>query len=236
VDADDPDQVITGRYGSGSLFRATPVVFVRVATLPVSRVDVTRVELQPAEVGYLDRLVGYLRRLVDDPLVREAIEVSSGRLSETLDRICDGAGIDPSKVERAVLAATRYLLRMCSRPTPFGLLAGVAVGSFGAGAKVRIGTAHAKSVRVDAGWLSGFVEDALRRLEVRHAVRVVANDLGVVRGDRLILREGSVRHTPVVASALAHARSPVGYRELCDLLRAQFRPLGRMRSMGCSQS
>jgi hypothetical protein len=178
--------------------------------LPARRADITRVDLRPDEPGYAERLAGHLRALIDDPLVREAICVSSSSLASTLDKISQGRLPGTSQLERAVFATTRYLLRMCTRPTPFGLLAGVAIGTFDNEAKVRIGGEHTKSVEVDAGRLSALVEELQRHPDVRRDLRVSANDLCVVRGDRLVLtyvncapeksvqpRDGaSVRYTP----------------------------------------
>src|SRR5262249_47735621 len=100
----------------------------RISTFPAERSAPTQVRLAPGDLAARER---YLRELTADPVVREAIAVASSSLSTTLDALHAGRAVDPKKVRRACLAATSYLLRMTTRPTPFGLMAGVASTSFG---------------------------------------------------------------------------------------------------------
>ncbi|NEA34320.1 lantibiotic dehydratase [Streptomyces sp. SID13031] len=209
-----------------------PHVTARVAALPLGRADVTAVDLEPDRSGYTARMVDYLRQLTADPLVREAIAVSSSSLAESLDRISNDPTVEPAKLERAVMAASRYLLRMCSRPTPFGMLAGVAIGEFGRHTKVRVGVDHTRSVRVDGGWLSELIDEWQRRPEVLTKLRVEANSLAIVRGQRLVLNHvpwedneraaavqaASIRHLPIVATAMDRADRPIAYRDLVRAL------------------
>ncbi len=219
-----------------NVFSTEPAVVARIAALPAGRADATRIELSPDSPGYPERLGDYLRRLAADPFVREAIEVSSASLAGTLDKLAAGGRLPVAKLERAAFAATRYLLRMCTRPTPFGLLAGVTTGTFGASAKVRVGDQHVRSVRVDGGWLAALADELERQPEVRRRLKVQANDLCVARAGRLALTfvhgtqaqtfqpaaGPSIRYTPAVAAALELARRPIGYRQLCDDLRERF--------------
>ncbi|NUP22195.1 MAG: lantibiotic dehydratase [Streptomyces sp.] len=177
-----------------------------------------------------------LRETLRDPLLREALEVSSDSLAGILSRIEDGRPVEAARRRRAVMATTRYLLRMSGRPTPFGLLAGVAPATFGEAAKVRLGGSHTKGVRPDAGWLTTLLAAWERDPRVRSRLRVVANDLCVVRGDRLVLpyvrrggadsgkavKELSVRHTEPVRLAMEWAARPIPYAELVDRLKAAF--------------
>jgi thiopeptide-type bacteriocin biosynthesis protein len=221
------------------LFEVTGTAMARLATFPTGGADATRVDLEPDRPGYADRLRGYLDGLFADPAFREAVEVSSASLAAAVERLESGRPVELARLERTAFAATRYRLRMSSRPTPFGLLAGVAAVGFGddGDAVVRIGAAHEKFAQVDAGWLSSLVADWLRRPEVRRALRVTANELCTVRGDRLVLtyprgrerdgagqaaREVSVRHTAAVRAALAAAGRPVGYPALAATLAEEF--------------
>ncbi|GIJ60071.1 lantibiotic dehydratase [Virgisporangium aurantiacum] len=222
--------------------RFTPahVALLRVPTLPVTRSAATRVDL---DLDDPERLAGFLRTVLDDPVLREAVEVSSESLARTLGRLDHRLPVEPAKLRRAALAVTRYLLRMSGRPTPFGLLAGVAVARFddsetaGAATKVRFDTGHRKGVRPDAGWLSAVVAEWEGRSEVRRHLRVVVNDLCQIRGDRLVLpyvrraagtapgervQELSVRYTEPVRRAVTAAARPVAFRDLADRLAAAF--------------
>jgi lantibiotic biosynthesis protein len=230
--------------------RFTPahVALLRVPTLPATRSAATRVDL---DLDDSERLVGFLRTVLDDPVLREAVEVSSESLARTLGRLDHRLPVEPAKLRRAVLAVARYLLRMSGRPTPFGLLAGVALARFdgsettGAATKVRFSTGHHKGVRPDGGWLSALVAQSEGRPEVRRHLRVVVNDLCQVRGARLVLpyvrqnvgaaareravRELSVRYTEPVRRAVTVAARPVAYRDLVDKLAAAFPRVARDR-------
>lgn len=163
----------------------------------------------------------------------EAIEVASPVLARRVQSVCDGADLPTRDMRRVVLAVARYALRMTGRATPFGLFAGVAAARFGSVSEVRWG-GHRAVAHADAVWLATVVgglemdPDLLRRLSV------VANNMCMVRGDRLVLlrqrtgseppgvaSEVSVRRTRPVESAVARAQSPVRFTDLASALAAQ---------------
>ena len=71
------------------------------------------------------------QEVLQNPTIREAIYLASSSLFAELSRWETGQLTDPKKVHRLQLSLLKYLSRMCSRSTPFGLLAGVAVGQWG---------------------------------------------------------------------------------------------------------
>jgi thiopeptide-type bacteriocin biosynthesis protein len=215
-------------------FAVAAGALLRVATLPATRAADTWLDLDPADPEQSGPAAGYLRRLLADPVLREAVEVSSRSLAGTLDRVAAGAPPQPRALARAVFATTRYLLRAATRPTPFGLFAGVAMAGFagdGPGGdpagKVRLGTAHRRWARPDLGWLAALVDRWERDPAGLAGLRVVANDLCVLRGDRLVLPYGasateaqlaevSVRYRPPVRLAMTLAATPVRFADLVD--------------------
>lgn len=189
----------------------------------------------PADPGEAGQALDYLRRVAADPVLREAIAVSSATLAGTLDKITEGAPPKAAKLRRAANATMRYLSRMTHRATPFGLLAGVAPVRFDERPKVGVGTGHGKTARADYAWL----DTVLRPLRTDPAVlphlHVVANDLCRVRDGRLVLPYGTtaeerpahqepertVRNTGAVAFTLEAARAPVRFPDLLDALAAR---------------
>ncbi|TSB21182.1 lantibiotic dehydratase [Streptomyces benahoarensis] len=174
-----------------------------------------------------------LRGLAADPLFREAVEVASPSLAGLLARVVDaGQDADPARMRRAVRALASYRLRMSSRATPFGLMAGVAPVRFDAPAGspapavssvARLGAAHRRAVRPDRAWLTGLVADWERRPAVLRHLHVVANALCQVRGDRLVLpylpQTGEEENTErgsrnVQGASLKHSRVVAAVREL----------------------
>lgn len=199
----------------------------RVSTVPSAMAATTRVDLADAPA--------VLRAALADPVVREAVGLSSAALAATLRAMAEGRA-EPARVDRAARTVARYLLRMAGRPTPFGLYSGVAVATFDDATKVRLGTAHRKGVRVDAGWLTALLLRLEREPRVLRTLRVVTNDLCFTRGDRLVLpyvpddageelrsaRELSVRRTPPVAMAVERAREPIAVTALAAEIAAAF--------------
>ncbi|MEV0279768.1 lantibiotic dehydratase [Streptomyces sp. NPDC050610] len=120
-------------------------------------------------------------------------------------------------------------------------------------AQVRLGPAHRKSVRLERGWITALTASWTGRADVLNELRVSANNLCRVRGDRLALsylpledqsgeagapqenvREVSVRYTTAVQAALEAVRGrPLRYPELKRQLTQQFpaAPAGAVERM-----
>jgi lantibiotic biosynthesis protein len=187
------------------------------------------------DVASVEALTEFLSR-PGDPLFEEAVAVSSPSLAATIAAVRAGRPAKPGALRRAAGALARYQLRGASRSTPFGLFAGIALLGFGDRTSVDVGLAHRRAVGLDQEWLTGLLADWERRPEVRRVLRVVANNLAVVRGDRVIvsfvvdgegagirsMRERSVRHTPVVRAVLACTARPVRHGELCAEVARRF--------------
>jgi hypothetical protein len=168
--------------------------------------------------------------------VAEAISVASPVLASRVEALRDGVRPDAARVRRMVFSLARYLVRMRGRATPFGLFAGVAPLRFGTHAASRWTPAHHRSVRPDAGWLASVIARLESYPALRCRLRVVMNDLAVVRGDRLVVTwqphastlghprtvEVSVRHTPPVRMVRYSAVAPIRVGDLVDKLAAEF--------------
>ncbi|MFD0889897.1 lantibiotic dehydratase, partial [Streptosporangium algeriense] len=194
-------------------------------------------DLDPEDREQADRMVGYLRSAISDDAVFEAFTVSNPTLTGELVKIIEGRQIPFSRLRRMVYTVTKYLIRMSHRPTPFGLMAGVAPVAFGDNHGFEFRGPGEKLVQADSEWLLGAVTRWEGRPEVLSCLRLVGNDLAALRGDRLVLgyvRDGdgmgvmsrtqelSVRYTPAVRRAMELARRPVPYPELVGELAAAF--------------
>lgn len=169
-------------------------------------------------------------RVRDNEHARRAVVVSSLPLATSLLGPVR-AERDQRRLESSIL---RYLIRLSTRPTPFGLNAGVALGRWGPVTDVRLADgppdAHA---RVDMHALVHFVTALESRTEIREATRVIANPAVLHRAGRITLsgveavsganggENVTLRATGAVTRALAAARTPVPYDDLtADLLEA----------------
>jgi thiopeptide-type bacteriocin biosynthesis protein len=195
-----------------------------------------RVPLLPVDVGR--QLVRDLRGTSGDALadavdawaggrVRAALGVASPDFVRALRRP------NPSERERAKLRSklVRYVVRMSTRPTPFGLFAGVATADWATTTTIALAPDPPRArTRPDAGWLLEFTAELEARPEIRRDLKWYANPCAFVRSDRVFLPERaspapaadsaatsvSVRATGVVRRVLSLARQPTPYAELVD--------------------
>ena len=158
-----------------------------------------------------------------DPRVLRAIAVGSAELLAGLERSKPTAR-NASELKGKLL---RYLIRMSTRPTPYGLFAGVALGEWGPATDLALADCPPRTrTRPDMGWLLRLVLQLEAQPELRKGLRFVANPLAVVHAGRVFLSEQapagapgaappvSLRATGVVCRALAAARKPIAYPDL----------------------
>lgn len=168
--------------------------------------------------------------------IAQAIEVASPVLARRVREVCAGHEQRARQVRQAVVSVMRYLLRMTSRATPFGLFAGVAPMRFGAELAVRLGEGHHVVAQVDAQWLAEVITRLEGCRELRYRLPVVLNNLAFVRDGRVVVgcqqkpagsnrtepAEASVRHSRTVETVVQAARSPIRFGELAEKLGAEF--------------
>ncbi|SDF39826.1 mRNA interferase HicA [Lentzea fradiae] len=178
-----------------------------------------RVRLRPSEAGVRER--------VEAPMVREAVAVASPALSEAVGKLLAGHEPPDAAARRLRGALARYELRMAGRPTPFGLLAGVAVGRFAATADAGLGTHHRRHVHPDHGWLHEWATELEADPGVLAGLEVTANTLCTRHGGRLVVPRGTrlagVRRTPAVARMIEIAATrPIAVHELVRVVGKEF--------------
>ncbi|MEU9044901.1 MULTISPECIES: lantibiotic dehydratase [unclassified Kitasatospora] len=158
------------------------------------------------------------RDALADPRIRRALAIASPDLLEALQR----PGASPRDAARAELKLARYLIRMSTRPTPYGAFAAVSLAGWGERTTLSVrNDADRIRTRPDMGWLTDLCltldDDPAARADSRWAVGAHA----VERHGRLALADGgpaqstgSVRLTTAVREALRAARRPVPYAAL----------------------
>lgn len=101
-----------------------------------------------------------------DPAIYEALAVASPDLVGALSR--PGDAQQSTRRQRAAGSLARYLVRMATRPTPFGLCAGVALGSISARTDLALASRrrYRKRARPDMGWLLQMVESLESQSEI----------------------------------------------------------------------
>ncbi|MCP1308120.1 lantibiotic dehydratase [Paenibacillus tyrfis] len=206
----------------GSLFTTLPFFMIRMPLLPLESFRTIREG---------DFYIDSLQRLLDTDYVQEAIAVASPSLYEALPHL--ERRTDERKTKQAASSALKYISRMSTRPTPFGLFAGVAVGGFADTTDVRLNPTeyYRKRTRPDMEWLLQVVHRLEQRPEIVRQLRVTRNDAVQYTGGRLELlyptmagqakqaesgqdNKISVRATPPAVYALELADQPVKFEEL----------------------
>ncbi len=198
---------------SPTVFDSADVFLLRAPVLPSSS--------EPAYAGLSDS--GIVAAAADDPLMREALLLSSPTLARAVDEAAAGRRARPAQLRRLALSLLRYRLRMSRRATPFGLLAGSTVGAFGGGRPTAAltGGRH-KRVQPDLAWL-GALLDMRDTTAPPDGLKVVLNNICHRQGNRLVLpvtsrADGSVRRTVQltgpVESVVRRARRALPFGDL----------------------
>jgi thiopeptide-type bacteriocin biosynthesis protein len=135
------------------------------------------------------RLRERLQALLETPAVREAIFVASPDLDRAIERwLTDPANARSEATERAVV---RYVSRMASRATPFGLFAGSGVGAPGETTHLAVSARAAcrRHTRLDMDYLVALADALARDPALAPMVRYTPNSSLYRLGDRWRLVE-----------------------------------------------
>ncbi|SFT00731.1 lantibiotic dehydratase [Marininema halotolerans] len=127
-----------------------------------------------------------LKKLVQDPRIQEAIAIASPSLYKALGNLDSE---DAKKKRQAETSIMRYLSRMATRSTPFGILAGLSIGKLGDSteAKLHSSDQHIKRTRPDMEWLLALVAKLENRPAIIRQLRFTRNHAVQSSGRRLIL-------------------------------------------------
>lgn len=191
---------------------------------------VVRAPLLPAEFYSTIGNSKDLRTISALPEVRRALAVGSSALLAALDK-SELSARKSLQLERKLL---RYLIRMSTRPTPYGLFAGVALAGWGKTNLALEGPPHQLRTRPDMEWVLGLIQKLESRPEIRREVSFFVNPAIYLREGRVRLSERSsliesetptavsLRATAAVVHLLKIAREPISYLELQRRMEAEF--------------
>ncbi|MEK3660626.1 lantibiotic dehydratase [Paenibacillus sp. FSL F4-0236] len=166
-----------------------------------------------------------LEKIMEIKEIREAIQVGSISLYNRLDQIND-------KVSSSVL---KYLIRMSTRTTPYGLFSGINIGHFDTYSSIQLNNKKKfkKRMRPDMEWLYGVINNIGENREFVKFIKVKKNSLAYQIGDRLenpyvsnfgIINEKegelatSIRWTNLLELVMEHTQEFVEMRELVHII------------------
>ncbi len=166
-----------------------------------------------------------IQTLVAHPLVVQALTVASRDIFEGLTYIRRDE--TSRRAKRAYSGLFRYLTRMSTRPTPFGLFSGIAMGQFGPHTTLQLNSDTVQSTRTrpDMGWLLSLLEQIETESALMSHMNIVINQTAYITGGRAIIpyadiygkgdtRSITLRATPVVQYVFERARQPLPYQTL----------------------
>jgi thiopeptide-type bacteriocin biosynthesis protein len=155
-----------------------------------------------------------------DPRIRRALAIGSADLLDAIERR-QATSRDKARAETKL---ARYLIRMSTRPTPFGAFAAVTLAGWGdrTTLSLREDRDYIRT-RPDMGWLAGLCQALDSDAAIRAESLWMVNARAVERNGRLCLaddvtRTGSVRLTTAVREALRAARPPISHAKLREHL------------------
>ena len=223
---------VPGLVSHGSLYQSLGWVLVRAPLLPVEAYlglhqDSRGTGGPQARTSTQETLQ---RFLAADPRIAAAVAVGSPSLFDALER----SGLRGEDGGRCSAKLLRYLIRMSTRPTPYGVFAGVGIAGWGHETNLSIAPARPRTrTRPDMAWLLRLVFQLESRREVRAQLRYLVNPSAIARVGRVFLPAAaptadgtgpgptvSVRATRVVTKALDLARIPISHERLVTELAA----------------
>lgn len=172
----------------------------------------------------VETLRGYVHALQRVPYLAAAAALSGQDLDHAL------ANIDTLSLKRLRSLAkslTRLHIRMASRPTPFGVCAGIDLARFD-GTRTAVGQPlHQLRIRPDLGWLSSLTDGLETDPTTWQQLQLIRSDEFFVRDTRVVVpqpptSELTLRHSAIVKRALEFTASPVLAVDLLDRLKAGF--------------
>lgn len=151
----------------------------RTPMLPVST-------LQRLQHTTVDSLPAAIREIFADARLQEAIYIASTDLYQEMQRWLNGQPLPPKEEEKLAFSLFRYLLRMSTRCTPYGLFAGVTTGSSNNKSRVVLGEdlLHRKYCRLDMNYVAELAKAITTAPPIREKLLYYPNNSIYLSGSR----------------------------------------------------
>ncbi|WP_160713429.1 lantibiotic dehydratase [Chitinophaga solisilvae] len=189
-------------------------------------------EKGPEDIAALSAAI---RDIYAQPLLQEAIYLASPELHQLLLQwLSENTALKPHKEQKLLLTLYKYLLRMSTRCTPYGLFAGCAAGATGTDATAITfsGDDAEKVARLDMHYLTGIAGELLQDSEIADTLTYLPNTSIYRVGNTYRYYESQWKdnrrhyflstfsHTPYLEDLLDTARHGASMQELTAVLTA----------------
>lgn len=172
--------------------------------------------------------------------LREAIAVASPNLYETLLKMIEKAPANLKDTEKAISSLFKYVIRMATRATPFGLFSFVSLGTWTETTSATLDLSQVKKrARPDMEWLMNEMDQIVKDPAVLGLFPIKRNPLLYESMGRIYLpslrrsdnrqKEASIRLNPLVELILSLTEKPVTQEQLAQQVVAQLHTLDHQR-------
>jgi len=110
------------------------------------------------------------------PSVQEAIYLASPVLYKELQKLMEGKITNEKEKERILFSSERYLTRMSTRCTPYGLFAGCGIGKIGDQTEMEVSDSITRVTRLDMYYLSALYDTLVKIPQVKENIRFLPNN------------------------------------------------------------
>ncbi len=145
------------------------------------------------EFGFYTRLTNNevvanedLIKICQDPIVKEAMFLASPTVYFAMEKMIDGT-LDDKRLKKLQYTLLKYLTRMSTRCTPFGLFAGCALGEFAPETDVEMidSSQNKRHTRLDMNFLVALSQDLAKKEKIQENLLFYPNSSLYKSGDKL---------------------------------------------------
>ncbi|MEQ1746297.1 MAG: lantibiotic dehydratase [Saprospiraceae bacterium] len=131
--------------------------------------------------------IALLYQIYQHPAVNDALFLASPVLHEQLKKKAGGKSISPEEEEQLAVSLTRYLLRMSTRCTPFGLFAGCTLGTWAEVTDIRLSTPEYmhRHTRPDMDYLCQLAQNLAEMPGIKEFLRYYPNSSYYASGQHI---------------------------------------------------
>ncbi|MBD8348361.1 lantibiotic dehydratase family protein [Dysgonomonas sp. HGC4] len=115
-----------------------------------------------------------LSKLIE-PKVQEAIRLASPILHKELQKLLDEKASDTKEYKRILYSIERYISRMSTRCTPFGLFAGCSIGTIENHTNIELNDTISRKTRLDMYYLCTLYDALIKMPDVRFNIKFYPN-------------------------------------------------------------
>ncbi|KLT70295.1 lantibiotic dehydratase family protein [Flavobacterium sp. ABG] len=181
-----------------------------------------------------DRIVSdeNLKKTFEYSVIKEALFLASPILYNELEKWVSGKMIDEKKIDRLRNSLLKYVARMSSRSTPFGLFAGCSVGKISTNTQIELADlkSHKRHTRLDMNYLVSLSQNLSKNTKIKEQLLFYPNSSIYKLNNQVRYVEyeyvNSLRNHHIIGvddsiyleEALKHGENGILYNDLINLL------------------